>query len=177
MRWTIFLQQNHKLDCTDLVFCHGSVDDATSEKRMEESAMCSRRHLAVCVYRDNSSAKSSYHRRRGGFSLGRERSKYVVVRRGYFQGSERHSFMDFFTALIILCAGFGSVAIVCFSPTIYASGSRIFIFCYYAVYLLISFLLKKLCPANAEKGELLILSVTGLCSFASFLKNLFFLIS
>ncbi len=83
---------------------------------------------------------------------------------------------DFFTALIILCAGFGSVAIVCFSPTIYVSGSRIFIFCYYAVYLLISFLLKKLCPANAEKGELLILSVTGLCSFASFLKNLIFLI-
>ncbi len=88
-----FLQQKHKFDCTDLVFCHGSVDDATSEKRMEESAMCSRRRLAVCVYRDYSSAKGSYHRRRGGFSLGRERSKYVVVRRGYFQGSERPSFM------------------------------------------------------------------------------------
>ncbi len=82
---------------------------------------------------------------------------------------------DLLTAYLILGAGFGSVALVGFSPTIYASGNRIFMFLCYAVFLFISFLLKKFCSRIAGKNEIMILALIGFLSLGAFAKNIIYL--
>lgn len=81
---------------------------------------------------------------------------------------------NFLIALMISGAGFGSAALVGLSPTIYASGERIFTFCFYAVFLLISYLLKKLYSQKAGKEEKILLIPVVLITMAAVAKNIVF---
>lgn len=81
--------------------------------------------------------------------------------------------MEFLTAFIIFSAGFGSVVLVGFSPTIYASGNRVFTFFFYAVFLLISFLLKKMYPEEMGRKEREILFLVAFFTLAALVKNVF----
>lgn len=84
--------------------------------------------------------------------------------------------VSFLTAAMTLAAGFCSVAIVGLSPTIYASGNRLFYFLMYAVIILMCCVVNKLCPDRAGKREKIILSAAGILLLFSSAKYVLLLV-
>lgn len=74
--------------------------------------------------------------------------------------------LQFWISSVIFAAGIASVVMVGFSPTIYASGTRIFIFCDYAILTMAAYVVSELCPDECGKTEKTILIITGLFAVA-----------
>ena len=79
---------------------------------------------------------------------------------------------SFWTASMLLAAGFGSGAVLGFSPTIYASGNRVFSIFIYATIVLICYIVNLEFADTCGKRERLALFLTGAFSLASTAKNL-----
>lgn len=84
--------------------------------------------------------------------------------------------ISFLTGAMTLAAGFGSVAIVGLSPTLYASRNRLFYFLMYAVIILMCCVVNKLCPDRAGKREKAILSAAGILLLFSSAKYVLLLV-
>lgn len=80
--------------------------------------------------------------------------------------------LSFWASSMFLAAGFGSAAIMGFSPTIYASGNRVFSVFLYATILLIGYIVNRLFDDVCGKKEYAALWVTGIFSLASAAKNI-----
>ena len=79
---------------------------------------------------------------------------------------------SFWTGAMFLAAGFGSAAVLGFSPTIYASGNRVFSIFIYATIVLICYIVNKAFADAWGRRERLALLVVGAFSLASTAKNL-----
>ncbi len=79
---------------------------------------------------------------------------------------------SFWTASMLLAAGFGSAAVLGFSPTVYASGNRVFSIFIYATIALICYIVNKEFADGWGKRERLAMLVAGAFSLASTAKNI-----
>lgn len=80
--------------------------------------------------------------------------------------------LSFWTASMFLAAGFDSAAVLGFSPTIYASGNRVFSIYLYATIILICYIVNQCFDHKCGKKEWAALLVTGIFSLASTAKNI-----
>nr|WP_289767475.1 DUF6056 family protein [uncultured Acetatifactor sp.] len=80
--------------------------------------------------------------------------------------------LSFWTASMFLAAGFGSAAVLGFSPTIYASGNRVFSIYLYATIILVCYIVNQCFDHKCGKKECAALFVTGIFSLASTAKNI-----
>lgn len=80
--------------------------------------------------------------------------------------------VDFWLGSMIFTAGYGSEVVVCFSPTIYASGNRVFTFWQYGVFLLLCHVTQGLYPDTYGKKERAVLLSAALFSVLSVIRSL-----
>lgn len=79
---------------------------------------------------------------------------------------------SFWAGAMFLAAGFGSAAVLGFSPTIYASGNRVFSIFIYATIVLICHIVNQVFADTCGRRERLALLAAGAFSLASTAKNI-----
>lgn len=84
--------------------------------------------------------------------------------------------VSFWASSMFLAAGFGTAAVLGFSPTIYASGNRVFSVYIYTTIILICYVLNRLFDDKFGKQERLALLAAGVFSLISSSKNIWLVI-